>query len=788
MKLFHTESTIEKTGDIESGNISIDTNNLDFIITILSTSLYSKPIESFVRETVSNAWDSHQEAGITEPVILELGEDLEGKFFCRIKDYGVGLSPERFDKIYKNIGSSTKRDSNTQIGGFGIGRFSALAYTDIVHITSNYDGTQTKYLMYKDGNTISIDTLLSIPTTERNGVEIFVNLKHDSDVYRFGEAIRNQLVYFENLHVITSLSTISSFDLEKDYANFKIKKYNNFSVNTLNRSDKIEILLGKVCYPLRIENLNKSYPDYVSKYPVALNLEIGDLEVTPNREEILYSPSNIIKIETILDLAVEELAILSELESHKDFTSISEYVDAIKTTSHYVTLLEDTETPCRYKVPSKDVNLTLNGVSYDKQSFLKIYTIMNSYNGISNPYSLQNGSISFVSDHISMTTIKSFMNSSNPSNRIFVCHVPDLKNISKTYLREEFSYVKFITLNKGIKVYYKNTNRQIAKVLRSEEQNPYSEYERKPWHHNYKIVRLIFENFRKNLEKLPVFNDYKVPQTWIDDYKEEQSERRKKLKVGKTYTGQDITMQEYRFSTVGYRKPATDSITVLLEGLESKYKTLSIYGDKDEDKVLLQNLLSCPKFNRDFKVFGVAPTKIKFLKDIPNFIHIKDMKNTDFRLIREIGTAMYIVDNIPKLRELATLGNLNLISEKLSKTLYELYTFAKEYLTDNLKAPDRVKSLYEEIYDLCKESNSFDVNRKALLDSNIDMIRNSEFLLLLQTGNFSYNQKLNPDAINMIVDYILARKLFRPDVKAILKLRKETIYNIKEEVNENNQA
>ena len=642
--------------------------------------------------------------------------------------------------------------------------------------------------MYKDGNTISIDTLLSIPTTERNGVEVFVNLKQDSDVYRFRDAIINQLVYFENLHVVTSLTSMTAFDLEEDYANFKIKKYNNFSVNTLNERNKMEILLGKVCYPLRLENLSKSYPDYISKYPVALNLEIGDLEVTPNREEILYSPSNIDKIETILDLAIEELEALSEAESHKDFTSISEYVYAINTTRHYVTLLEDSTTPCKYEVPSKNINLTLNGIAYHKQSFIKIYGIMNNYDGISNPYTLQNGNISFVNNQISMTDIKASMNSSNLGNKTFICHVPDLKNISKAYLREEFIYVNFITLNKGIKTYYKNINRQIAKVLRTEERSLFSGDNKKPWNHEYKIVRLIFESFRKNLEKLPVFNDYKVPQTWIDDYKEEQAERRKKLKVGKTYTGQDITMQRYRFSNIGCRKPATDSITILLEKLGSNYKMLSIYGDKDDDKTALQNLLSCPKFNVDFKVFGVAPTKIKFLKDIPNFIHIKDMKNTDFRLIREIGTAMYIVDNIPRLKEMATLDNLNLISEKLSNSLCELYAFAKEYLTNDLKIPDKSKALYTEIYDLCKESNSFDLNRKALLDSNIDMIKNSEFLLLLQTGTHAYNQKLNTEAINMIVDYILARKLFRPDVKAVLKLKKETIYNIKEEVNEDNQA
>ena len=103
---------IKTYGDIQEFKTSIKETDLEFIATLLSSNLYSNPESSFIREIVSNAWDSHVEAGTTNvPVIIKIDDRVT------IRDYGTGLSPERFNEVYRNIGSSTKRGTNDYIGG-----------------------------------------------------------------------------------------------------------------------------------------------------------------------------------------------------------------------------------------------------------------------------------------------------------------------------------------------------------------------------------------------------------------------------------------------------------------------------------------------------------------------------------------------------------------------------------------------------------------------------------------------------------------------------------------------
>lgn len=115
-------STKYTIGDTKEYKTTIDVENLDFIASLLSSNLYSDPEASFIREIVSNGWDSHVEVGNTDTPILVKVSRSNGSYYSydiTIRDYGTGLSKEDFENIYCKIGTSTKRLSNNYLGCFG---------------------------------------------------------------------------------------------------------------------------------------------------------------------------------------------------------------------------------------------------------------------------------------------------------------------------------------------------------------------------------------------------------------------------------------------------------------------------------------------------------------------------------------------------------------------------------------------------------------------------------------------------------------------------------------------
>ena len=291
-------------GDIQENRVGIDKSNIDFITTLLTSHLYSEPLSSYLRETVSNAYDSHVEAGTKDPILL-LIEDVatpdKSKFRVSVRDYGVGVSPERFEKIYKNIGSSTKRESNDYIGMFGIGRFSCLSCADVANVNSYYEGVKHSYLMYKNGKGINIDKVSTTKGNFKNGLEVSVEIVMDRNYYAYKKwenAIYN-LCLFENLHVEYRGDYYNLKNISANFNNRKILKYNTFCKCSLLGDYHHFFKVGRVLYPGDKTNIYAQ--------GLIVDLPVGSVDITPNRENLQYTAFTNATIDKCIAATNEEL-------------------------------------------------------------------------------------------------------------------------------------------------------------------------------------------------------------------------------------------------------------------------------------------------------------------------------------------------------------------------------------------------------------------------------------------------------------------------------------------------
>lgn len=308
MKLNNLNSEAQVFGEVIQNEVTIDTSNMNKIVAMLSSNLYSSPIESFIREITSNAWDSHIEAGNDEPVIITMERDVvdSSNIKVSIRDFGTGLSPTRFNEVFRYMGSSTKTESNDYLGMYGIGKMSPLAVTDMVYITSFYDGIKYDYLMYKNGMGINIDLIDEEETMEPNGVLVSVSISN-SKAREIENAVTSQLMFFENVYFNNKVNTYEG-DL---FNNNKIKHYETFAVSKNLHTTKI--LLGKVLYPFDHFKLNGLTDDEIelvndiNNSDIAIKFNIGELDVNPARETLHYTERTIRNIIDRIKEVVKEL-------------------------------------------------------------------------------------------------------------------------------------------------------------------------------------------------------------------------------------------------------------------------------------------------------------------------------------------------------------------------------------------------------------------------------------------------------------------------------------------------
>lgn len=168
------------------------------IYSLLSDTVYTDPIRAVVREYIANAWDSHIAAGKTAtPLKIVLSNDPRRLI---IQDFGLGLSPDEMDSVYRHYFRSTKGDNDDVAGKFGIGAKVGFAYTDQFVVTGVHSGRKTVYSLHigedrrpKFSDMIPIPG--GVPTNESNGVKIDLPVANDKDLARFRREVFRMLTH-----------------------------------------------------------------------------------------------------------------------------------------------------------------------------------------------------------------------------------------------------------------------------------------------------------------------------------------------------------------------------------------------------------------------------------------------------------------------------------------------------------------------------------------------------------------------------------------------------------------
>lgn len=305
MKLVSNNAPVQVSGGGPETSFSIAMNAKAF--RVLSDSLYQNKIGSIVREISCNALDGHIMAGKADvPFAIHLPDEMEPWF--AVQDFGTGLTPDAIINVFTKYFESTKDDSNTTVGAFGLGAKSPFSYTDQFTVTSVTGGVKRMYSAYiTESGVPSIVEMDSSPTTEGNGVEIKLSAKRD-DYRKFANEVSSQLRFFKVKPTILNRASFEFASLNKDI----VVLTDNISI--ANSGSGMYVIQGNVGYLLdtnqiseKLDTKDKDLINALYGSQVCLYFDIGEIGVTASREGLEYNALTIASMKKKLALVRPEL-------------------------------------------------------------------------------------------------------------------------------------------------------------------------------------------------------------------------------------------------------------------------------------------------------------------------------------------------------------------------------------------------------------------------------------------------------------------------------------------------
>lgn len=359
---------------------SIDTES-HIIFDILRDKMYSDKIGAVAREVASNSRDANREAG-REDVPVEVRIVKPNKFASighqsiMFEDNGLGITPDRMSDVFIKYASSTKRDSNKETGGFGLGAKTPFAYTDTFTVITVCDyadpiyetvraekkmptdkymelkeqGVDMELIGEEDGwTTVMMDVVNLVghepvkrkkyeynaiidktnkgkmilfdseETNEQTGTKIVVPIKTDSDRFEFENKVIKYTKYWGDNIVY------KGFHNERPKINHVIEEP-SFSIVKDDSHEYYGLLIDGINYPLNKSEVGIDDVGVSKAYKILLKFNTGELTISANREAVQYDKDTVELIkqkyqhvkDRIIELAQEHVDTLpSYLEACK---------------------------------------------------------------------------------------------------------------------------------------------------------------------------------------------------------------------------------------------------------------------------------------------------------------------------------------------------------------------------------------------------------------------------------------------------------------------------------------
>lgn len=311
MKLAYDDEVIIGSSDANDGQFTIKASAKAF--DILSSKLYKNKIRAVVRELSTNCIDAHILNGNqNRPFKIKAPSRLDPRFV--IRDFGPGLNHKAMTTMYKTFFESTKNDSNDFIGALGLGSKSPLSYTNTFNVVSYHNGRALGYVVMKNRGEPTIRPLFdeAMSEDEETGLEITVPVKVD-DIetwhYEIGYVLRP---FGEVPPEVTGMRyEIEHFPVDKtDWFNVDDTKY---------EARGLYAIYGKIVYPINGVEVNADW--LLNRYnKVFIHFKLGELDITPSREELSLDEDTIENIQKRVN-SLEESVIQADIKKFEDIES-----------------------------------------------------------------------------------------------------------------------------------------------------------------------------------------------------------------------------------------------------------------------------------------------------------------------------------------------------------------------------------------------------------------------------------------------------------------------------------